>query len=730
MIPAIKLTSTLRTETMHKNRQFSRWVVLLAALWLAAHASLAVADGPSESPEKENELLAVLRSDAPKAEQAITCKLLAIYGSSAAVPDLAKLLPDEQLASWARIALEAIPGPEADEALRQATASLQGRLLIGTLNSIGVRRDPLAVETLATHLQNSDAEVASAAAVALGRIGSADATRLLRESLATAPEGVRSAVAEGCVLCAERLLADGNADEAAALYDEVRAADVPKQRILEATRGAILARQQDGVPLLLEQFRSPDKSRFQLALSTAREFPGDQIDQALSDELARATPERAALLIQAMADREQTVQLASIVKAAEQGPQPVRMAAIGALGRVGDASCLATLLQVGLEPDADLAQAAKAALAELQDEAVNEQIVARLSDAQGAMYPLLIELVGQRRIDATSELLKALDHSDSAVRTAALSALGETVDLNDLPALVSQVVSPQHAADAAVAQQALKAASVRMPDREACAELLAAALNRTSSVPTKSALLETLGAMGGTKALATLAAAAKGSDPELQDVSSRLLGEWMTADAAPVLLDLAKSAPGEKYQVRALRGYIRIARQFVLPEQERAEMCRAAWEAAWQPAERKLVLDVLKRYPNAESFQVALQAMETPELKDEATQAALLIAQKLGEAGVDVGQQLAAAGLDKVKLEIVKAEYGAGAVQKDVTAVLQQRAGGLPLVTLPSPSYNASFGGDPVPGQRKQLKIQYRMDGQPGEATFAENAVIILPLPK
>ena len=83
-----------------------------------------------------------------------------------------------------------------------------------------------------------------------------------------------------------------------------------------------------------------------------------------------------------------------------------------------------------------------------------------------------------------------------------------------------------------------------------------------------------------------------------------------------------------------------------------------------------------------------------------------------------------------MKVEIVKAEYGAGTSQKDVTAVIQQQVRDLPLITLPSTNYNASFGGDPAPGTVKQLKVQYRIDGKAGEALFAENAVIMLPLPK
>ena len=128
--------------------------------------------------------------------------------------------------------------------------------------------------------------------------------------------------------------------------------------MLEATRGAILARGQEGVPLLLEQLRSTDKGLFQIGLGTAREFPGRAVDGALGAELDRAPPERAALIIVAMADRKETVDLAAVLKAAQRGPALVRVAAVSALGRVGDASCLAPLLDIAIESDADLAQAA------------------------------------------------------------------------------------------------------------------------------------------------------------------------------------------------------------------------------------------------------------------------------------------------------------------------------------------------------------------------------------
>ena len=595
-------------------RPFTRGVVFLAML--SAAATLAQAAGSDStatknSAAKEEDLIAKLRSDAPAAEKAITCKFLAVYGSREAVGDLAKLLTDEHLASWSRIALEAIPGPEADAALRDALGSLKGRLLVGTINSIGVRRDQQAVGPLTAQLQGSDPDAASAAAVALGRIGNADATKTLRSSLAAAPAKVRNAVAEGCILCAERLMAEGKTNDAVEIYEEVRKAEVPKQKILEATRGAILARKVDGIPLLIEQLRSPDKPLFQIGLMTARELSGRAVGDALVKEAAGASPDRAALLLVAFADRNDAAATPAVLAIAKGGPKEVRIAAIGIVGRLGDASSLSTLLDIATDNDAELAQAAKAALAALPGDSINADIVARLAKADGTMLPVLLELVGQRRIDATEPLVGALGHPDAAARGAALMALGATVGPDKLSLLISQVVSPKNPADATVAQKALCAACVRMPDREVCASQLSAALAKAPQ-SAKGELLEILGEVGGANALATIGAAVKGSDPELQDTGSRLLGEWMTIDAAPVLLDLAKTAPSDKYQVRALRGYIRLARQFVMPDAERAEMCQKALGASERAAEQQLVLPVLQRYPSPEALDVAMQARKCP----------------------------------------------------------------------------------------------------------------------
>jgi HEAT repeat protein len=718
---------------MFRTRYDAIGAVLMAAAGFFATAAPTCAAGAGDTKaagQQEAKYLAVLRSDAPAAEKALACKGLAIYGGKDAAPALAPLLADEQLASWARIALQSIPDPAADDALREALGKLQGRLAIGVINTIAVRRDAKAADGLIKRLNDADREVASAAAVALGRLGGPAAVKTLEASLANAPAAVRSAVAEGCILCAERLQADGNSQQAASLFDAVRKADVPKQRIIEATRGAILARGSAGTPLLIEQLRSPDKARFAIGLRVARELAGREATAALAAELPRATPQRQALLILTLADRGDAAALPAVLEAAKSGPEEVRVVAIRALGRLGDASCIPLLLEAALGAEAQLAQTGLAVLADMPGKEVDDDVTARLAKAEGKTRLVLVQLAGLRALRAAVPfLLKTADDPDAQLRAAALIALGKTIAQDNLPALIARVSGAQNPEEAAAAVKAVGAACQRMPNREACAEQLVAAMS-SASVASKCRFLEVLAAVGGTKALETVASAANDSQAEMQETASRLLGEWMDVDVAPVLLDLAKHAADEKYKIRALRGYIRLLRQFPLTDEQRSEMCRIAMETAQRTAEKKLVLEVIGRYPNAATLSLVLDAAKVPELKNDAVAVAMIIAEKTGGRSAELQKMLSEMGQGTVKIEIVKAEYGAGNTVKDVTTILRKHVHDFPVIVLPSPSYNTAFGGDPAPGVVKQLMIQYRMADKPGEVALPENATIVLPLPK
>ncbi len=612
-----------------------RAACLAAALLAYAFQPLGPAGAEETPAERQARLIAVLESpDAPKAEKAITCKHLARFAGADAVPALAALLTDEQLAAWARIALEAMPDPAADEALREAASQLDGMLLVGVVNSIGMRGDAKAVDLLAAKLAGADAEVAAAAAVALGRIGNDAAARTLAQflagpAMAGAPRKVRSAVAEGCILCAEKSDQSGDSAAAVRLFDAVRAADVPPQRVLEATRGAILARKAAGTAQLVELLKSDDRARFALGLWVARELPGREATDALVAELERLAPERRALLMLAVMDREDRPPVSLLVQAAEDGPKNIRITAIRAMRQQGDASCVPVLLAAAAEADADVAEAASETLEELPGAAVDADLASRLAAAEDDTRLRLIALAGRRGISAAvPELLKAADDADGSVRAAAYQSLGETIDFARLPWLIERTVGAQTPDELAAAGDALKAASGRMPDRDACATRLAAAMPQAST-PAKAKLLEALGAVGGKRALAAIVEASKSPDAAVQGAAAQQLGDWMTPDAAPALLAMARNAADDRLKVRALRGYLRIARQFVVPDNERLAMYHTAMAAAIRDEERRLSLDVLIRIPSPGTLAEATKRLGEPALRDAAAEAAIAVAAKL-----------------------------------------------------------------------------------------------------
>ncbi|MFM7243595.1 MAG: HEAT repeat domain-containing protein [Planctomycetaceae bacterium] len=611
--------------------------LVFAAGWV--HAQEAAAP-------REQELLAVIRSETPEADKALAFKGLAVHGSPACVADVATYLGNERLSSWARITLEAIPGDEASAALRAAAGPgtpLGSRQLTGVINSLGVRRDAAAVPLLVARLGDGDPNVAGAAAAALGTIVTADAAAALSQALATGTPD-RDTVAEACVVCGERLAAAGTAAAATALFDAVRTADVSEQRRAEAWRAAILARGREGVPLLVELLQAPSQRLFNMGLFTSREFAAGtdrdaalayEVDLALLKAASSSGPlpaDRAALVIDLLADRNAGGASAAVQQAllesAAAGEPVVRMAAIRAVGRCGDAAAADRLLDLAEQGDAAIVAAARQAIAAMTADGVDEQIVARL-DA-GTALPLVVGLIGDRRILAASAKVQPLaDHADPAVRAAAIAALGSIVSLPDLGILVRRVARPRDDAEAAAATTALKEAAVRMADRDGCAAVIAEAIG--SAGPRAGVLVDTLADVGGATALATVAAAAKSGDQPLQDAATRVLGKWMTADAAPVLLDLSTTDKAGSYRGRALKGYLRIARQFALPETERAEMCRRALTAAQDPADRKAVIEILVRYPHAATLAVAKEAVALPDVADEAKAAVTAIEAKLGK---------------------------------------------------------------------------------------------------
>lgn len=553
--------------------------------------------------DKESKLIALLQSDAPPADKAMACKLLAIYGSKNAVPALAACLPDANLSSWARIGLEAIPDPSVDAAFRDALGQLQGRLLIGVINSIGVRQDAKAVEGLSQKLKDADMEVASAAAIALGRIGGEAAARILATSLASAPEGLRTEVAQGGVRCAQGFLDQGKYAQAMKLYDAVRQASVPKHRQIEAIRGAILARQADGLPLLLDQLRSSDKDFFGIGLRTARELPGQKVTKALASELDQCSPDRQVYLLLALSDRPDAAVLPAVLARAQQGPKKLRVTALTLLERLGNVTTIPALMAAAVESDPELAQAAKTVLARLPGAEVDADLLGRLPASSGKARQVLIELGGQRRMpEALPIIVKSAEETDAGIRRAAVEAIGAIGESRQAADLARLLQKTQNAKERAPIEKALMELCGRK-GKECVPHLRP--LTRSSDSDLRIIALQTLAAIGGPDALAMVKAALNDEDETVQEESIQTLSTWPnnwpedTGVAEPLLV-LAKSGKKKSHQVLGLRGYLQyIQADKQLSNDDKIAKMNALLPLMSGPEEKRLAISTLGTVPNA-----------------------------------------------------------------------------------------------------------------------------------
>jgi HEAT repeat protein len=632
---------------------YSRKRILLtvaAAVLLAWTGIPLFAESPASSQDEAQKLMGVLKSDASNFDKAKACQRLAVIGTKEAVPVLAGLLSNEDLAHYARFGLEPIPDPSVDDALRDAMGKLEGKLLVGVINSIGARRDAKALEGLTKRLGSPDSQVASAAAAALGRLGTSDAAKVLGAALAGGAEALRPTVAEAMLPCAERLLAGEKRDEAVAVYDAVRRADVPKHIALAATRGAIIERREGGIPLLSEKLQGSDPAFFALALGVCREMPGAQVTQALVSELSKLAPERQALLIAALGDRGDAAALPAVVAAAKGGPAETRVAGMRALARLGDASAVPVLIGAA-QAEGEVARAAQDALASLQGKEIDAAIVGMLEQGDAKLRPVLIELVGRRRItSAVSALRKAADEPDETVRAAAIQALGKTVSLEDLPVLMDRLVRPKSPQDKALVQEALKSACVRMPDRDACAVKLVESLARAPA-EAKGSILDLFSAVGGAKALQAVSASAGDADEAIQDAAVRVLGEWRSEDAASALLGLVKGSEKEKDRARALRGFSNLIRRLGFPKEEKLALCKQALEIARSDEEKKTGLEALTGVPAPETLELLTPYLAVPALKEDACSAMATIAERIVRLKADAARDAMKKVLENTKNE-------------------------------------------------------------------------------
>jgi len=145
----------------------------------------------------------------------------------------------------------------------------------------------------------------------------------------------------------------------------------------------------------------------------------------------------------------------------------------------------------------------------------------------------------------------------------------------------------------------------------------------------KIVLLRVLSGLGGAEALKAVRQAVGDSNAEVHAAAIRALGTWKTADAAPLLLELAKAAQKAGDRARCLRAYLGIAGRRDLPVSDRLSMCRKAGRMVQGDNEKRLLLGALGGIDASEAMNAIAPYLNEAAIEKEAALASLGIAERL-----------------------------------------------------------------------------------------------------
>jgi len=600
------------------------YAVILGLLTIACVEKLSAA-------ASEEELIAILKSNAGQKEKADACRQLATVGTKASVSVLASLLEDEKLAHMARYGLEPIKDSSVDETFRAALKKLKGRLLVGVIGSIGVRRDAQAVDSLSGFLNDADPEIAQAAARSLGSIGTLSAAKALQSSLQKAQEPNILAICEGLLRAAESLQASKQTKDAQGIYDFLRGfKNTPHQVQTAALRGAILTRpSKEGLDLLEQSLKSNDYLTFSAAVMTSLEMKDKEIGKIFASVLPSLSTDCKIATLNAISTRQDATALPAVIKLSGEGEQSVRVVAIKALGSIGDDDAIPALVKLVSDNNSEVSKAAKDVIAGFQSKAAYSAVISMLNASDAKMKNVGIELVGRKRMtDVLPQLVKLTSDQDESVRQSALKRIGELGSIADIDNLIATLNRAGSQNEISAVEQALSSICSKEQNQDACANKIISALSNAKAEQ-KGALLRVLSSIGNQTALNAVRNALKDPDVQVRNNAIRALGDWKTADAAPDLLNLAMLTSNPAEKTLCLRNFFRLTSQSEIPVNQRIDLCKKATSIVQTTEEKKMLLGALGSITSVEAYDLIIPMLDDANVVNEAGAAVVGISGRL-----------------------------------------------------------------------------------------------------
>ena len=608
--------------------------------------------------EIEPLMIAFLQSDATAAGKQYVCRELGVIGTASSVPVLSKMLLTPGMEGTALLALQRIPGTEADQALLKVLEGGDEWLQISAINSLAARQVADAIVPLTKRMYSDNERLALSAIAALGVIGGKEAAKKLNDHGYEAPASLKWAIIDARLKCADRMIEGGDMKNAAKIYEQVYQTNPPQTLKYNALAGKFKTSSEDPYHFILNHLRQEDREFYPYIVQLVYQLDDSHELGRIFDDLVESQNVPITHLIAALAFIGDTSVhpevIASLVNGGEK--KDVRMAAIRALASIGkpsDALILAELAASAKGPEKELARQSLYMLPGLK---TNEIIRSGIREETGGIRTELIRSTGERNMEeATKLLFEFTSDPDSKVRMESIRALGKLASPENLSELVTVHSQTDNRRERQEAERAIYAVTQKMPENTDRSAIIVSALGKAKDPEIQASLINIIGMIGDGKDLDVLREHLESGEDGVQLAVIKAFSGW--PDAAPMkdLKQLASSSDDQRKHTLALRGYVDVVMvDNLMSDDEKFVEIRHAYDLSASTDESRIVISGLSRIGSLEALEMAVGLLEDPALKKEAEAAIVRIADQTSwESPEETARQLNSV-LGKIDSETVE----------------------------------------------------------------------------
>jgi len=392
---------------------------------------------------------------------------------------------------------------------------------------------------------------------------------------------------------------------------------------------AIAFGQQEAIDIVIEALKSNDPAMQAGAIALVRDIPGKEITEALAKELPNLPAAGQVQLLSAFADRADATALPAVIKASQSADESVRIAALKAVGQLGDASSVSLLSGRAAQSSGEEQKAARESLYRLRGQQVDQAILAAIPTAQPDVKIELIQSVGQRNIlPGIPVLLKTAADGDTKVQRESFKVLKTVADEKFLPVLVELLIKTKSESVRGEAEKTVAAVAHKIQQKDRQAQAVLAALAQVVDIEARCSLLSVLGKIGDNSALPELRKALASDNAKIQDAAIRALSDWPNPAPVDDLLKVAKTSSNQVHRILALRGFVRLlGLETGRPAEQMIKLYQQAMELAPDVPEKRKVLSGLANTKSLAALEMAATCLEDSALQQEAEIAVVKIAE-------------------------------------------------------------------------------------------------------